>query len=184
MTTANIIVTVYTATRPGKTPHAPGESTVFAGVSESSTRPEGPGVWRQIKKDGWSLFAECTQQEAPYRKLVRVELPEGVQEGPFSFAHRSMTGLHSAHSTKDGMGPCVFVWCNTPAQVREHNLEAAVDEAIASGLTFSVPQADGGRKDIPAKVIAVSDFYGSATPANWQCTKAPDISTGDLPGKR
>lgn len=167
MTTTNIIVTVYTATRPGKTPNAPGKSTVFAGVSESSTRPEGPGVWRQIQKDGWSLLAECTQEKTPYRKLVRIELPEDVQDGPFSFAHRGMTGLHSAYSTKDGMGSCVFVWCNTPAQVRDHDLEAAVDEAIASGLTFSVPQADGSRRELPAKVIAVSDFYGNTAPANW-----------------
>ena len=102
-----------------------------------------------------------------YQAVGRIELPEGVQDGLFSFAHRGMTGLHSAHSTKDGMGPCVFVWCNTPAQVRDHDLEAAVDEAIASGLTFSVPQADGSRREVPAKVIAVSDFYGSTAPENW-----------------
>lgn len=43
--------------------------------------------------------------------------------------------------------------------------KAEYDRAIASGITLSVPRADGKRHDVPAKILEVSPPWGSLTPA-------------------
>lgn len=158
----DILVSVYGASRPGATPHRPGECASFAGVSSLSTLPEGPTVRHFLPEPGWTIGCEGSR-----RKAVKIELPPRVHGGQYEFLHMHFLGLHTDYCPRDRMGPFVYVWCNVSAKQEGTDCEAAIDAAIASGITLSVPQIDGKRVEIPAKVVAVSDLYAATAPSNF-----------------
>lgn len=57
-------------------------------------------------------------------------------------------------------GPCVGVWCRESVVFEDHNWEAAIDTAISSGIILYMPTKDGGRAEVPAKVLSVSQMFG------------------------
>lgn len=93
----------------------------------------------------------------PWRKKVKIELPVGVHEGLYKISGLERYGLYSDYVAKDGMGPTVFVYTKKAApEMGENNMWKAINEAINGGVFLSIPQEDGSRKEVQAKVIAVS----------------------------
>lgn len=164
--TANVIVTIYSAYKPGMPnnrgpaglPHYCG----VAGVSEISCRPEFFGLQKSLS--GYSEEIRLGNEvgglgQPPCRKLVVIELPNHVHFGTFHFANLTMHGLYSDFSSEDGMGPCVGVWCREAVIFEGSDYETAIDEAIKSGIVVYVPTKDGKREEISAKIVSVSDIY-------------------------
>ena len=60
----------------------------FAGVSSTSTRPEGPTAGSQMIASGWTVY-----QETSRRQLVKIELPEGVEASPYTVGGVKLYGL-------------------------------------------------------------------------------------------
>ena len=171
---SDIIVTIYSARIRGEERKAgfgnADRHGAFAGVSMVSTRPEGNKTVADRIADGlpWCDFREIGGLgTSPHRKIVEIELPDGVSYGPFDFAKNHMYGLHAEHCAADGMGPCVYAYCNISAPVVNGDFEKAIDAAISSGILLSVPQEDGTRAEIPVKVLSVSPIYGDKAPESW-----------------
>lgn len=138
----------------------------FAGVSSTSSRPEGPTVGSQMHDLGWTIYEETSR-----RKAVKIDLPEGVEASPYTVGGVKLYGLHASaaagRAARDGMGCTVYVYTR-PASTREAGGdEAAFDKTIKSGVFLSVPQESGGRKEIPVKVLAVSPLYTERFPDEW-----------------
>lgn len=165
----NIIVAIYSARKQGdKTKSGPESFDTFnaaVGVSGLSTRPEGPTV-STFLPDGWIADREVDSVAGPYRKLVKIELPNDVEDGPYTIGGAPVYGLHSTtHAATDGMGRTVYAYCrDTRLLLDGETWEHAIDSAINSGVVLLVPGEDGKRHEVPAKVLAVSDIYGANAP--------------------
>lgn len=172
MRTYDIIVAIHQTRKPGdKTKFGPDRLDTFgaaAGVSTLSSRPEGPTLHNFL--DGWGVDYEASGDgHTPYCKLVKIELPAGVEAGPYKIANVTIDGLHStAHSCRDGMGRAVYCYTRE-ARLMDPGEDrgAAIDRAIKSGVILLVPGADGQRHEVEARVLAVSDLYASRAPENW-----------------
>ena len=119
-----------------------------------------------VNKDaGWYAEKEVGGLGCPpWRKLVTIELPDGVTYGKYNIGATTLTGLHSECNANDGMGSTVFVWSNLSAPAENGKWEAAIDAAIASGITLSVPVPGGNRIEIAAPVVSVSAMSGAILP--------------------
>lgn len=165
-----ITLAIHAAQRPAPdaTEHAPLKVyDGFAGVSSTSTCPEGPTAGSQMIASGWTVY-----QETSRRQLVKIELPEGVEASPYTVGGVKLYGLHASsavgRAARDGMGSAVYVYVRTPASVHDAGSdEAAFAAAINSGVLLSVPQEDGTRKGITVKVLSVSPIYTDRVPADW-----------------
>lgn len=170
METAEIIVSIYQAYKPG-VPGKLGPEGLktyigLAGVSEISTRPEFFGLIRHLPANTGEIGIEHEVGgigSAPWRKLVTISLPDHVHYGKFDFANCHMCGLYCDYKANDGMGPCVGAACAV-TQIVKGEWESAIDAAIDSGIVLSVPTERGGREDVRAKVISVSPIYGNTFP--------------------
>ena len=164
-----ITLAIHAAQRPAPdaTEHNPAKVyDGFAGVSSSSTRPEGPTVGRQMANSGWTVYEETTR-----RRMVKIELPDGVETSPYTVGVK-LYGLHASaaagRAARDGRGSAVYVYVRTPASVREAGSDdAAFTAAIKSGVLLSVPQEDGTRLEIPVPVTAVSPIFTDRSPVEW-----------------
>lgn len=172
MRTHDIIVAIHQTAKSsglaGRGPESLPQYGAAAGVSHLSSRPEGPTLRDRL--DGWDVDGESARDgHTPWRKLVRIELPDGVEAGPYTIAGVTINGLHStAYSCRDGMGRSVYCYTRE-ARVMEPGETAseAIDRAIGSGVILLVPGADGTRHEVEARVLAVSDLYGGLAPDNW-----------------
>lgn len=116
-----------------------------------------------ITKNGYTGVYEPVG--VPYRKAVTIELPEGVHYGYYAPAPNCShcIGYYADYKSKDGNGCMVYISCNPQqgdtiskpaapgsiATIPEHDYSSAIDRTIAAGLTMSVPQPDGSRKNRP-----------------------------------
>lgn len=137
----------------------------FVAVGSTGSRPEFHSAEQQIAELGWRAEKETNR----LHQLVRVELPEGVDYCPFEFAGLGLHGPHTTNaSARDGNGPIVFVYLGKPASIHEAGSdEAAFAAALESGVFLSVPQPDGTRREVKAKVLAVSPIYADHFPADF-----------------
>lgn len=166
METASIIVSTYSAYRPG-TPEDRGPDGLkqyigVAGVSDLDCRPEFFGVTRNLPKDAGEIVIDHEVGgigSPPYRKRVTIELPSNVHYGSYNYANCDMFGIYSDYEATDGMGPCVGVWCRKSIVFDDGDIELAIDTAITSGIILYVPTKDGGRAEIPVKVSDVSPIF-------------------------
>lgn len=165
-----ITLAIHAAQRPAPnaTEHNPAKVyDGFAGVSSTSTRPEGPTAGSQMADSGWTVYEETTR-----RQLVKIALPDSVEASPYTVGGVKLYGLHASaaagRAARDGMGAAVYVYVRTPASVHEAGSdEAAFTAAIKSGVLLSVPQEDGTRQEIPVPVMAVSPIFMDRSPAEW-----------------
>ncbi len=101
-------------------------------------------------------------------KRVQIELPEDVSYGWWRWIgqpHMRDLGLYAPTEAPDGQGRRVYVRVNVPTVYpTDGDDEAAIDAAIASGVTLSVPR-NGKRVDVPVKVLDVSPYRMSPTEA-------------------
>lgn len=155
----DIIVTIFHAFMEGETPHSPKKYGAFVGVSALSTRQEGVTVSNLLQ--GWIIEKECQ-----FRKLVKIQLPEGVHKGEYNIRNVHLYGLHADCNTHDGMGQTVYVYCN-PVQVIGGDIEGAIDAAINQGIKLSIPVGNGVRKEVIADILAVSTLYTDSVPEDW-----------------
>lgn len=137
----------------------------FVAISSTGSRPESHSGEQQIADLGWRAEKETSR----LHQLVRIELPGGVDYCPFEFAG---LGLHGPHTTsasaRDGNGPIVFIYLGKPASIREAGSdEAAFAAALDSGVFLSVPQLDGTRREVGAKVLGSSPIYADHFPADF-----------------
>lgn len=165
---AEIIVCVYSAYKPGipgdRGPNGLKQYVGVAGVSSLDCRPEFFGVSRNILKEAGEIVIDKevgSLDSPPYRKRITIQLPEGIHYGKFEFANCHMAGLYSDYNANDGMGPCVGVWCRQSVLFDDHDYEAAIDAAIASGIILYAPTKEGARAEIPVKVLETSHIYGN-----------------------
>ena len=172
MRTYDIIVAIHQTRKSGdKTKRGPESLDQFgaaAGVSHLSSRPEGPTLASRL--NGWGVDYEASGDgHTPYRKLAKIELPVGVEAGPYKIANVTLDGLHSTtHNCKDGMGSTVYCYTREARLMDpDEDRSAAIDRAIQSGVVLLVPGADGQRHEVEARVLAVSDLYASRAPENW-----------------
>lgn len=137
----------------------------FVAISSTGSRPESHSAEQQIADLGWRAEKETSR----LCQLVRIELPEGVDYCPFEFAGLGLHGPHTTNaSARDGNGPIVFTYVGKPASIREAGSdEAAFAAALDSGIFLSVPQPDGTRREVRAKVLAVSPIYADHFPADF-----------------
>lgn len=118
--------------------------------------------------DGWALDGGAGR----LGKLVQIELPPDVAYGWWVWrgANLRSLGLYAQTDAGDGHGRTVYARVNAPTLVDTSadaaGYEAAIDAAIASGVTLSVPRK-GGRVDVPVKVLAVSPYNPTVTVAAW-----------------
>ena len=164
--TADIIVTIYQAYKPG-VPGSQGPSGLprycgVAGVSNLNCRPEFFGVTRNLSESNKDV---CIDKEIgglgqpPYRKSVKIELPDHVHYGDFEMSGLAMRGLYSDFSATDGMGSFVGVWCRESVVFEDENREKAIDEAIKSGVVVYAPTENGKREEITVNIVSVSDIF-------------------------
>lgn len=164
--THDIIISVYSCHKAGdKTKRGPERLDTYgaaAGVSMLSTRPEGAYTLGAMLPPGWIADGEATG--SAYRKRVTIELPKGVEYGPYNVGTATLTGLHSTqHSATDGMGPTVYAYTREARLMDEgETRESAIDRAIKSGIMLSIPTASGGRESIAADVLSVSPMFGDS----------------------
>lgn len=130
----------------------------------------------QIGKLGWATYGSYIAL-----RHVLVEVPEGVHYGHCNFSgYRNTTpAFYGDYDAHDGNICMVPVTVGTPASLREHgeNLEAAFDSAIDSGIFFSIPNEDGGRRTERAHVYKVGDVMDKAHGDKWPKGK---ISVADI----
>lgn len=178
MRTYDVIVAIHQTIKMGdKTKIGPERLDTFgaaAGVSHLSSRPEGPTLSSRL--DGCGVDHEIGGiGQPPWRKIVKIELPDGVEAGPYEIANVTIDGLHSTvHNCKDGMGRTVYCYTREARLMEpDEDRGAAIDRAINSGVILLVPGADGQRHEVEARVLAVSDLYGERAPENWpwSCNK-------------
>ena len=169
MEKASIFVCIYSAYKPGvagsRGPDGLKQYVGVAGISGLSCRPEFYGLQRGLPSDSSIMIDKAVGGlgSPPYRKCLTIELPNGVHYGDFRFANLDMRGLHSDFSARDGMGPCVGVWTREAVVFdgnQENAWEDAIDKAIASGIVLWVPTENGGRAEMPAKILSVSEILG------------------------
>lgn len=168
--TADIIVSIWTARREAQDGFT-NEYAHFAAVAAIDNRPElyNPRNFLAAEDSGWQDFTEYSLCETLRRKTVRVELPGCVHHGQYKIANCTMTGFYGDFDARNGLGSSAIVHCNrTVRACQNRELEAAIDKAISSGITLSVPSSTGGFEDFPAKVVAVSPIFSDTE---------PDIST-------
>lgn len=168
METATINVSIYSAYKPGipgdRGPNGLKQYIGVAGVSGLDCRPEFFGVSRNIPKDVGEIVIDKevgSLGSPPYRKRITIQLPANVHYGSFEFANCHMDGLYSDYSATDGMGPCVGVWCRQSILFDNHDYEAAIDAAIASGIILYAPTKDGARAEIPVRILEISHIFGN-----------------------
>lgn len=130
-------------------------------VSSVSTRPEGPQGTDKLTAEGWTVHKP---KGVPYRKAVMIELPADVHEGNYNVDGCTLNGLYADHAARDGMGLTVYVLCNPQQGATSRDCNGAIDNTISAGLSLSVPQADGTRAIIPAKVLATTALYDALHP--------------------
>ena len=167
----DIVVTIYQAYIPGDLskfgPERHKTNGGFAGVSLLSIRPEGVTIADKVP-DGWQIDHEIGGLGVPpYRKRVRIKLPDGVHYGDYRVGSTTLTGLYADNQAADGMGSSVYVYCKDAPKANEGDYNGAIDAAIASGIMLSIPDKGSARREIQAEVVAVSDLYGDTAPANW-----------------
>lgn len=138
-----ILVSIFSAEQPKSSSYEPSAIRNFAAVSELSDAFLG-GSARRLFDLGLSAFS----QELPIRKAVEIELPEDVTDHD---------GLHSDFYGTDGNGSAVYISCGAPALVNGYDYDAAIDQAIASGIYLSVPRR-GGRESVRAKVVRIGEL--------------------------
>ena len=177
MRTHDIIVAIHqTRKRGDKAKRGPESLDQFgaaAGVSHLSSRPEGPMLATRLP-DGWGVDCEASGDgHTPYRKLVKIEVPDGVEAGPYKVANVTIDGLYSTrYNCKDGMGSTIYCYTREARLMDlDEDRSAAIDRAIQSGVVLLVPGADGQRHEVEARVLAVSDLYASRAPENWIWSK-------------
>ena len=167
MRTYDIIVAIHQTVKRGdkskRGPESCNQYGAAAGVSFLSSRPEGPTL-RKFLPNGWDV-----EHETRGRKLVKIELPDGVEAGPYKIANVTLDGLHSTeYCLRDGMGSTVYYYTREARLMGpEEDRSAAIDKAIKSGVVLLVPGADGQRHEVEAKVLAVSDYYEENAPEGW-----------------
>lgn len=167
MRTYDIFVEIHQTRKMGdKTKFGPERLDQFgaaAGVSVLSTRPEGPTLAGRLP-DGWGVDYALKD-----RKVVKIELPDGVEPGEYKIGNVTLYGLHSTvHKSRDGMGSTVYCYTREARLLDpSEDRGAAIDWAINSGVILLVPGADGKRHEVEARVLAVSDLYGDRAPDNW-----------------
>lgn len=163
----DIIISIYSCRKAGnKTKRGPESPDAYggaAGVSMLSTRPEGAYTLGAMLPDGWIADGEATG--SAYRKRVTIELPEGVEYGPYNVGTAVLTGLHSTrHSSTDGMRQTVYVYTKEARLMDDgETREDAIDRAIRSGIMLSIPTSSGDRKSVEAQVLSVSALFGDTT---------------------
>ena len=167
MRTCDIIVAIHQTVKRGdkskRGPESFDEYGAAAGVSFLSSRIEGPTL-HNFLPDDW-----CVDREIRGRKLVRIELPDGVEAGPYKIANVNLDGLHSTeYYCRDGMGRTVYCYTREARLMEpDEDRSAAIDRAIKSGVVLLVPGADGQRHEVEARVLAVSDYYEDTAPESW-----------------
>lgn len=168
MRTYDIIVAIHqTVKRGDKSKRGPESLDQYGeavGVSFLSSRLEGPTLSSFLPGD-WGA-----DRETRGRKLVKIELPDGVEAGPYKIANVNLNGLHSTeYYLRDGMGSTVYCYTREARLMEpDEDRSAAIDRAIKSGVVLLVPGADGQRHEVEAKVLAVSDYYEENAPENWE----------------
>lgn len=100
---------------------------------------------------GWVLEGQ-KPSGVPCNKLVTIELPGYIHDADSGFG----THYISEYSTKDGNANKVFFSCDTIPIM--NGFEPAIDAAIQT-IKISTPTPSGKRKDLPAKVLSVSELY-------------------------
>ena len=174
MRTYDIIVAIHQTRKMGDKkkfgPDSLDQWGAAAGVSGLSSQSAALNLARQLP-DGWGIENEGSSYgERMFRKLVKIELPDGVEAGSYRIANVNIDGLHSTkYSCRDGMGSTVYCYTRE-ARLMEpgEDRSEAIDRAINSGIILSVPGPDGVRHEVEAKVLAVSGIFGSREPEGWQ----------------
>ena len=105
MHTYDIIVAVHHALKaPSRDTYGPESVGLYgtaAGVSLLSTRPEGPNL-ANLLPEGWGIYNELRSEE-PWRKIVKIVLPEDVEGGDYLIANVTINGLHSTRYSAHGI---------------------------------------------------------------------------------
>lgn len=163
----DIIVSVFSLCRPAKDgPKHPARKdyAISAGVSFLSSRVERTAsyVSAGLSDRSWSIG-----NEAKERCIVKIELPAGVYFGDYKIGNVCVHGLHGDYSARDGMGKAVFAYCKKSPLCETGHGEDALREAISSGIMLSVPQKDGTRMDIQARVLDISKVYQEIALDGW-----------------
>lgn len=174
MRTYDIIVAIHQTRKMGDKkkfgPDSLDQWGAAAGVSGLSSQSAALNLARRLP-DGWGIENEGNSYgERLFRKLVKIELPGGVEAGIYRIANVNIDGLHSTkYSCRDGMGSTVYCYTRE-ARLMEpgEDRSEAIDRAINSGIILSVPGPDGVRHEVEAKVLAVSGIFGSREPEGWQ----------------
>ena len=167
----DIIVAVYQCRKCGdKNKHGPESLDSFktaVGVSLISTRPEGTTL-SDLLPEGW--VAEHEINHIPFRKIVKIILPENVESGSYKIGNIELTGLHSTkYSVNDGMGRAIYVKTKeTRFMEQSETYDSAIDRAIKSGIILMVPGEDGKRHEVQTEVVAISELYGVRAPDKWE----------------
>lgn len=165
-----ITLSIFAVSRPAPdaSAHDPRrERDGFAAVSSVSTPPEGTSAISQLAAYGWTV-----DDETDRRQLVRIQLPAGVEVGPYLIGNVKRCGLHASaagRAARDGMGASVYVSAADPASVQAAGSEdAAFAAAVDSGIILSIPCADGTRRREFAQVEAVSPIFTAyQDPTPW-----------------
>lgn len=121
---------------------------------------------RQIGKLGWDTYGSYTAL-----RRVLIEVPDGVHYGRCNFnGYRStMPEYYGDYDAHDGNLCLVPVTVGKPASLHEHgrNFEAAFQSAIDSGIFFSVPNEDGGRRTERAHVYKIGEVMDTTRGEGW-----------------
>lgn len=154
MKTTTITVTVYGIACPKGDGRNDYKS--MAAVSSVDTPPD------KIQcPQGWGIENSGRWLDETPRKLVQIELPDDVSYGWWrwiGYPHMRDLGLYAQTEAPDGQGRHVYARVNVPTVYpTDGDDEAAIDAAIASGVTLSVPR-NGKRVDVPVKVLSISPY--------------------------
>lgn len=149
--TYQVLLSIFRAEQRKAKDHEPTVYRNYAAVSELSDRFS--SSTHQLFDLGLSAFS----QELPIQKAIEIELPDDVSDGEYLIANVTKDGLHSNFYGADGDGSAVYVTCGKPALVKGYDYDAAIDQAIASGIYLSVPRKSG-RENVRAKVVRVGEL--------------------------
>lgn len=147
---ADLFVAIFHVTNPDTNPP---ECANYAAMSELSSGLYYKPAAAQLYKLGWP---RCSEGQT--RSRITVELPPEVHFGEFLFAGNHHYGLYTDADPNVGTGHPVYARIEIPALVygapTEENCRAAIHAAVESGITLSIYQANGMRKDVPVSVLS------------------------------